>query len=98
MRIATLLGAGATMLLYGNTAFSQQLKLGLNPYTVQKSALLELSSTNQGLLLARINDTSLINSLTPPDGMVIFFTPTKQLMVRSNGVWQTFTASGGAIA
>ena len=98
MRIAILLGAGlALLLLYGNTAFSQQLKLGLNPYTVQKSALLELSSTNQGLLLARINDTSLINSLTPPDGMVIFFTPTKQLMVRSNGFWQSFTATGSAI-
>lgn len=97
MRIATLLGAGVALLLYGNTALSQQLKLGLNPYTVQKSALLELSSTNQGLLLARITDTSLINALTPPDGMIIFFTPTKQLMVRSNGAWQAFTMSGGVI-
>jgi hypothetical protein len=98
MRIATLLGAGVALLLFGNTAFSQQLKLGLNPYTIQKSALLELSSTNQGLLLARITDTSLINALSPPDGMVIFFTPTKQLMVRSNGSWQAFTASGGALS
>jgi len=97
MRIATLLGGIFALLLSGNTAFSQQLKLGLNPYTVQKSALLELNSTNQGLLLARITDTSLINALTPPDGMVIYFTPTKQLMVRAGGAWQAFTVSGGAI-
>ncbi|MDO6435240.1 hypothetical protein Q4E93_31780 [Flavitalea sp. BT771] len=98
MRIGTLLGAGVALLLLGNTAFSQQLKLGVNPYTIQKSALLELNSTNQGLLLARITDTTSINTLSPPDGMVIFFTPTRQLMVRSNGAWQAFTASGGAIS
>jgi hypothetical protein len=98
MRIGTLLGAGVALLLFGNPAFSQQLKLGINPYTVQKSALLELNSTNQGLLLARITDTALINSMSPPDGMVIFFTPTKQLMVRSNGAWQGFTVLGTAIS
>jgi len=98
MRIATLLGAGLILLLCGNPASSQQLKLGVNPYTIQKSALLELNSTNQGLLLARITDTTLINTLAPPDGMVIFFTPTKQLMVRSNGSWQAFTPAGSSIS
>ena len=88
MRSFILLGAGIALLLLGNTAFSQQLKLGKNPYTVQKSAVLELNSDNQGLLLVRISDTTSINSLTPPDGMIIFFTPTKQLLVRSNGYWQ----------
>jgi hypothetical protein len=97
MRIGTLLGAGVALLLFGNTAFSQQLKLGVNPYTIQKSALLELNSTNQGLLLARITDTASINALTPPDGMVIYFTPTKQLMVRSNGAWQAFTVSSAPV-
>ena len=85
MRISTWVGAGIALLLLGNTAFSQQLKLGKNPYTVQKSAVLELNSDNQGLLLVRISDTTLINSLAPPDGMIIFFTPNKQLLVRSNG-------------
>ncbi|HJU45157.1 MAG TPA: hypothetical protein VJ647_00155, partial [Chitinophagaceae bacterium] len=39
-----------------------------------------------------ITDTSLINALTPPDGMVIYFVPTKQLMVRSNNGWQPLFA------
>ncbi|MBN9383922.1 MAG: hypothetical protein J0H74_24415 [Chitinophagaceae bacterium] len=97
MRIAFLLLAGVALLLSGNTAFSQQLKLGLNPYTVQKSALLELNSTNQGLLLARITDTTLINANTPPDGMIIYFTPTRQLMIRSNGGWQALTTSSSPV-
>ena len=96
MRIHTWLGAGIALLL-GNTSFSQQLKLGDNPYTVQKSAILELNSTKQGLLLARISDTTAINLLTPPDGMIIFFTPTTQLMVRANGHWQPLTM-GSAIS
>src|SRR3569833_4391377 len=97
MRIATLLGAGLMLLLSVKPAYSQQLKRGANPSTIQKSAVLELKSTNQGLSLARITDTTLINTLAPPDGMVIFFTPTKQLMVRSNGSLQAFTPAGSAI-
>jgi hypothetical protein len=72
---------------------AQQLKLGKNPSVNLKSAVLELQSDNQGLLMARISDTALINTLTPPDGMVIFFIPTKQLMVRSNGYWQILVQS-----
>ncbi|MET0299754.1 MAG: hypothetical protein ABW036_08330 [Flavitalea sp.] len=80
-----------SFLLVGLTADAQQLKLGNNPYTVNKSAVLELNSTNQGLLLVRINDTNLINAQTPPDGMLIYFTPTKQLYTRSNNAWKALT-------
>ena len=77
--------------LLNKTGYSQQLRLGNNPYTVEKSAVLELQSENQGLLFPRIADTALINLLNPPDGMVIFFTPVKQLLLRSNGHWNTLT-------
>ena len=75
------------------SAASQQLKLGNNPFTVQKSAVLDMESTNQGLLMVRITDTTLINALTPPDGMVIYFVPTKQLMLRTNNAWQPLSFS-----
>lgn len=74
-------------------ASAQQLKLGTNPFSVQKSAVLELNSDNQGLLLVRISDTAQINSLLPPDGMIIFFTPTKQLFVRSNNYWRALATT-----
>src|SRR5581483_4922303 len=80
--------------LFTKAGLSQQLKLGSNPNTVQKSAVLELQSTNQGLLFSRIADTSFINSLNPPDGMVIYFSPVKQLMLRTNGSWQLLVTPG----
>ncbi|QEC41369.1 hypothetical protein [Pseudobacter ginsenosidimutans] len=78
---------GAFLLCWCCTLLAQQLKLGSNPSALMKSALLELSSANQGLLFPRLNDTISINSSNPPDGMVIYFIPTRQLMLRANGVW-----------
>ena len=67
--------------------WSQQLKLGNDPPLIERSAVLELNSSNQGLLFTRIADTNLINSRNPPDGMVIYFTQTRQLMLRANSAW-----------
>src|SRR6478735_3322222 len=65
-----------------------QLKVGDNPTNIQKSSILELESTRQGLLLPRLTDTAAINSLTPPDGMIIYLNTDKSLRLRSNGVWK----------
>ncbi len=78
------------------TVWAQQ-KLGSNPTTIQKSSVLELESNKQGLLFPRLTDTANINALNPPDGMVVFFTPTKQLLVRANGYWQPITLSGNLL-
>src|SRR2546429_76392 len=78
---------GIVLLLANTIAFPQQLKLGRSPYTIEKSAVLELQSDNQGLLFPRISDTSLINILNPANGMVIFHIPSQQLLLRSNGSW-----------
>jgi hypothetical protein len=78
---------GIALILIDQVAVSQQLKLGNNPFTVQKSAILDMESTNQGLLLVRISDTTLINALTPPDGMLIFFTGDNSLRVRRSSKW-----------
>lgn len=51
---------------------AQQLKLGNHPAHINSSAVLELESKNQGLLLSRIADTN--NIVNPPDGMIIYFT------------------------
>ncbi len=74
-------------------AISQQLRLGDNPYAVEKSAVLDLVSSNQGLLLPRISDTSLINALTPPDGMMIYYTPASLLMIRKHGYWNAVSST-----
>ncbi|MET0299753.1 MAG: hypothetical protein ABW036_08325 [Flavitalea sp.] len=65
-----------------------QLKVGDNPTNIQKSSILELESTRQGLLLPRLADTAAINALTPPDGMIIYLNTDKSLRLRSNGTWK----------
>ena len=65
-----------------------QLKVGDNPTNIQKSSILELESTRQGLLLPRLADTTAINALTPPDGMIIYLNSDKSLRLRSNGAWK----------
>lgn len=70
-----------------STLVQAQLKIGDNPTSIQKSSILELESTRQGLLLPRLSDTAAINLLTPPDGMIIFLSSDKSLRLRSNGSW-----------
>ena len=47
--LAALMGAGMLA--------NAQLKVGDNPTSIQKSSILELESTRQGLLLPRLTDT-----------------------------------------
>ncbi|MFL5744456.1 MAG: hypothetical protein ACJ751_07310, partial [Niastella sp.] len=81
------------MVLFTTEGFSQQLRLGINSAVNIKSAVLELQSTNQGLLFTRIADTALINTLNPPDGMVVYFTPAKRLLLRASGAWQSLAST-----
>ncbi|MBO9565708.1 MAG: hypothetical protein J7621_23230 [Niastella sp.] len=87
----TLLQKAALFLLViigsGITA-NAQLKIGDNPTSIQKSSILELESSRQGLLLPRLADTAAINALTPPDGMIIYLNSDKSLRLRSNGAWK----------
>jgi len=77
------------LLLLFSTLFTRaQLKVGDNPTNIQKSSVLELESTRQGLLLPRLTDTAAINLLSTPDGMIIFLTSDKSLRLRSNGSWK----------
>lgn len=70
-----------------STLVQAQLKIGDNPTSIQKSSILELESTRQGLLLPRLSDTAAINLLTPPNGMIIFLNTDQSLRLRSNGSW-----------
>ena len=78
-------------------AFAQQLKLGDNPGIMQKSALLELDSKMQGLLLPRISDITQPTLQSSPDGMIIYFIPNQSLYVRANNTWQKLLPEGNTI-
>lgn len=97
MGVVSKLAVAAIFVLYTQLGFSQQLRLGKDPYSVEKSAVLELYSDNQGLLLPRIADTSLINALIPPDGMIIYFIPEKKILARANGAWQSLAVNNAVV-
>ncbi|HEY4148037.1 MAG TPA: hypothetical protein VGM41_03875 [Chitinophagaceae bacterium] len=75
-------------ILFMSIAANAQLKIGDNPTSIQKSSILELESTRQGLLLPRLADTAAINALNPPDGMIIYLNTDNSLRLRSNGSWK----------
>lgn len=83
------IGKLVILLMLSSTVIkAQQLKLGANPASLQKSALLELESTSQGLLLPRISDTTQSTMTGSPDGMLIFSNYDNTLRLRANGYWQ----------
>ncbi|WPQ62521.1 hypothetical protein SIO70_29605 [Chitinophaga sancti] len=84
-------------LFWSTLMYAQQLKLGDNPSSQQKSALLELESKSQGLLLPRIADTTSGVITTAPDGMIIYLTLNNSLCIRSNGHWHPLLPEGYAI-
>ena len=94
MSCPKLVSISLLLLFLVKAANAQQLSLGNTPAMVNKSAVLELNATKQGLLLPRLSDTVAINALTPPDGMVIYFTVTKQFLLRANGYWMPLAAAG----
>ncbi len=99
LRIAAkLLVAGCLAL--GSITVKAQLKVGSNPTNIQKSAVLELESDRQGLLLPRLTDTAAINAITPAplDGMIIFLSkaPNPGLYVRTGGHWERMANDGTA--
>ncbi len=99
MKKAYVLLLSFTLLLLVDEA-KAQLKLGDQPTSVQKSVILDLQGSNgrQGVWLPRISDTSNatgIDGLNPPDGVMIYHTPSSQLMIRVNGYWQSLVPTTG---
>jgi len=76
---------------------AQQLKLGAAPNQLEKSALLELNSDKQGLLLPRVNNFNLAPLNTAPDGMLIYNVPDRLLYIRKNGIWRKLIDETNAI-
>lgn len=60
------------------------------------TALLELSSTTQGLLIPRMTTTEKGNISSPPDGLIVYDTDIDAQCVRANGAWVTLGAASSA--
>jgi hypothetical protein len=88
----------AMLIILGANA---QLKVGDNPTTINASAILEIESTNQGLLLPRMTTAQRDASiLSPIAGLVIYNTSTNALEVSVSGsLWlNVLTGATTAVA
>ncbi|RPD39869.1 hypothetical protein [Chitinophaga barathri] len=84
----------AAGLLFISCIASAQLKVGSNPSQINRSSILELESTRQGLLLPRIpgGNLTLAPLNTAPDGMIIYVSDSASLFIRKNSLWQRMSA------
>ncbi|WP_346319284.1 hypothetical protein [Chitinophaga sp. YIM B06452] len=92
-----ILAAGLLLL---SSIVSAQLKVGSNPSQINRSSILELESTRQGLLLPRIpgGNLALAPLSTAPDGMIIYVPDSASLFIRKNSLWQRMSADSVANA
>lgn len=72
--------------MLGSTKILAQVKIGDNPTVVNSGSLLELESTNKGLLMPRLADTTSISN--PPQGMFMFNNNDTSLYFRRLGGWR----------
>jgi len=98
----TLIMAGAISL--AATAANAQMKIGDNPAVITKSAILELSSNKQGLLLPRLPDFTAINTAigaSVVDGMIVYLASgvpaTEGVYMRKAGVWVKISSAADAV-
>ena len=98
MKIFTYRRAILLLLMFcASVVQAQQLKLGASPTVIEKSALLDLNSDKQGLLLPRVNDYTLSPLNTAPDGMLIYSVTDKLLYIRKSGTWKKLVDETTAI-
>ena len=66
---------------------SLQAQVGIGTANPNNSAILDVSSTSQGILLPRMTSTQRQAIATPATGLMIFDTTTASLYIYSRGMW-----------
>lgn len=86
--------------IIAKTSFGGSLSVSDIEYTPDPAAILDLFSTDKGLLFPRMDTTDRNTIANPPDGLVIYNTEDDSLQLRRNGVWVDITGEGtfGAVA
>lgn len=84
-----------SFLLMAGISATAQVKIGNNPTNIGASSLLELESTDKGLILPRVANTAAI--LVPVNGMLIYDISAKCTKVYESDAWSAcMTADGGS--
>ncbi|MBS1595132.1 MAG: hypothetical protein JST90_12500 [Bacteroidetes bacterium] len=82
------------VLLFATPAWAQ-MKLGDNPNTINASAILEMESTNKGLLLPRMTHQQMASITTPVPGMVVYVSDSGCAFLYTTGTWMNLCSAPG---
>jgi hypothetical protein len=84
-------------LLFAGTAFAQTENVGIGTAQPDKSAILDLSSSNKGFLLPRMSENQRLNILKPAQGLQVYQTDgTAGLYVYNGKDWENASKSVSA--
>jgi len=86
------------VLLFSAYALSAQVKIGNNQSNLNPNSLLELESTNKGLLLPRLTTAQINNMNNPPIGMFVFNSTDSSLYIRRDTGWCILPVASNANA
>jgi hypothetical protein len=78
------------------SAFSINAQVGIGTNTPSANAMLDVTSTNKGILLPRLNDTSSVSN--PSAGLMIYNSHTKTPAFHDGSRWNAFAAIAAANA
>ena len=84
----------ATAILFCVIAAPAISQVGIGTTNPHQSAILELSSTEQGLLLPRVGTDKRLR-MTPVNGLILYDTDMKQFYVYENDAWSPVVGGGG---
>jgi hypothetical protein len=73
-----------------------QVKIGDNPATLNSNSLLELESTDKGLLLPRLTSAQVAAMNNPPKGMVLFNSTDSSIYLRRDTGWVVLAISAAS--
>ena len=86
LKAQTLTPSPNANLIYTNI-FAEKIKIGGGTTPISSSALLELNSTNKGLLLPRMTDAQMSSIVNPVKGLIIYNTDNNCLYVKNTTSW-----------
>ncbi len=87
------------LLFWASMTVNAQAKLGDNPTDVNPNVLLELESSDKGLLIPRLTDAQRDSAFTSnvPEGLLIYNTTADCLQLFSNNSWNCIGGTTGAL-
>lgn len=77
-----------SLVVFSSGIFAQNNSVGIGTTTPDNSAILDLFSTNQGLLIPRNNTSGITTITAPSDGLILYNTDDKCYWFWNNSAWK----------